>query len=106
MLRPALTNVATGGPSPRLGIIGPPSRPLGGIRLSHTPERSGVPPGSRGAGALRSGVPAGVFGTSGRRNAGHCAARDTEYARQKVNVVTSRMAKNCIARPKPYNHPP
>src|SRR6187455_1964078 len=94
MLRPALTNVATGGPSPTLGIIGPPSRPLGGMRLSHTPERSGTPPlASRGAAAFRSGAPAAVLGTSERRNGGHCAARDTESARQHAKVVTSRIGK-------------
>ncbi len=55
MLRPALTKVATGGPSPMFGIIGPPRRPLGGMRLSHTPETSGLPAGL-GAGALRLGA--------------------------------------------------
>src|SRR5688572_29249014 len=93
MLRPALTKVATGGPSPRLGIIGPPSRPLGGIRLSHTPERSGMPAARRGAGALRLGVPSALRGTSGRRNAGHCAASDTENAKQPARMMRRRIGR-------------
>src|SRR5436189_4055332 len=91
MLRPALTKVATGGPSPTLGIIGPPSRPLGGIRLSHTPEKSALPVACRGAGALRLGVPSALRGTSERTNAGHCAASDTESAQQPTKVITSRI---------------
>jgi len=50
------TNVATGGASAVSDCrTGPPSRPLGGTRLSQTPEKSGLPFGSSGAGALRFG---------------------------------------------------
>ena len=64
MLRPMSTNVATGGPSGvSEGRNGPPRRPLGGWRLSQTPEKSGLPFGSRGAGASRFGRPSAVRGT-------------------------------------------
>src|SRR5690349_16279554 len=87
MLRPALAKVATGGPSPMFGIIGPPSRPLGGMRLSHTPERSGFPVDWRGAGALRLGVPSALRGTSARTNDGHCADSDAASATQPARVT-------------------
>ncbi|PYV39180.1 MAG: hypothetical protein DMG09_09835 [Acidobacteria bacterium] len=55
----------------RFGTIGPPSRPLGGWRLSHVPEKSTFPLGRRGGGALRSGLPSDVRGVSWRTKEGH-----------------------------------
>src|SRR5215831_14304579 len=43
----------------------------------HTPDRSGLPSGSRGAGADRFGLPSGVRGTDDRGMLVHCAESDT-----------------------------
>jgi hypothetical protein len=92
MLRPALTKVATGGPSPMFGIIGPPSRPLGGMRLSHTPEKSGLPLACRGAGALRLGVPSALRGTSERTNAGRNMQGGLPYTPWAAELRRKRMS--------------
>jgi hypothetical protein len=51
----------------RFKTIGPPSRPLGGCRLSQVPEKSILPLERRGGGALRSGLPSAVRGVSFRK---------------------------------------
>ena len=71
MFWPMFTKAASGGASPMFGTIGPPSRPLGGMRLSQVPEKSILPFGSRGGGASRFGLPSAVFGTSERTNGAH-----------------------------------
>src|SRR5262245_57539445 len=48
--------------------------------LSHSPERSGLPSGARGAGAVRFGLPPGVRGMPGVGWFSHCAASGTPNA--------------------------
>src|SRR5579863_6006244 len=52
----------------------------------HIPERSGFPSAVRGAGAARSGVPSGFFGTFGVAYPSHCAASDGSNARASRSV--------------------
>jgi hypothetical protein len=89
MLAPTLRKVATGGDWPIDGSAGAPNRPVGGTRLSQTPEKSGLPLGSRGAGAFRSTCPSAVRGTSGRTNVGHWAvsATGTVHASTRANAI-------------------
>src|SRR5437763_10190100 len=71
---PMFANAASGGSvGARLGTMGPPRRPLGGIRLSHVPEKSIFPLLNRGGAALRSGLPSEVRGVCARTKEGHCA---------------------------------
>ncbi len=69
MFEPMLKKVAAGG---ALGSDdGAPPRPVG--PFCHSPDRSGLPSGIRGAGAARLGLPSAVFGTPAGRWFGHCA---------------------------------
>src|SRR3954452_6887642 len=60
-VEPISRKVAKGGAPAGLAGGGAPRCPTGAPR--HTPEKSGLPLGVRGAGAERSGSPLGVFGT-------------------------------------------
>src|SRR5215471_17517454 len=92
---PTLANVATGGPSPMFGSGGAPNRPLGGMRLSHRPEKSGLPFDSLGGGAFMSGLPSAARGTSGRTKFGHCADNAT------VSVsISPRVNESLIVHPR------
>src|SRR3954451_2501060 len=86
------TKAASGGASPMLGTIGPPSRPLGGIRLSQVPEKSILPFGSRGGGVSRFGLPSAAFGTSERTNGAHCAERVTDST--PTNTATAALIRS------------
>ena len=55
------------------GAGGDPGRASGLSTNFQIPERSGLPSGVRGAGAVRSGFPSAVFGTPAVARAGHCA---------------------------------
>jgi hypothetical protein len=70
---PMFAKAASGGSVAglRFRTIGPPSRPLGGWRLSHVPEKSILPLGRRGGGASRSSLPSLVRGVSCRTKEGH-----------------------------------
>ena len=81
----------------RFGTIGPPSRPLGGWRLSHVPEKSILPLGRRGGGASRSGLPCGVRGVSCRTKEGHCAFRLVEIAAAQAHTRAKRKRDSALA---------
>ena len=101
MFWPMFTKAASGGASPMVGTIGPPSRPLGGMRLSQVPEKSILPFGSRGGGASRFGLPSAVFGTSERTNGAHCAERVTEAANSVTTALISPSQRTPHGRPGP-----
>src|SRR5438105_5594690 len=85
---PMLAKAASGGSvGARFGTIGPPRRPLGGMRLSHVPEKSILPFANRGGGVLRSGLPSVVRGVSFRTKEGHCAKAPTDSAQTNAIVV-------------------
>src|SRR5215471_1353542 len=86
---PMFAKLASGGSvANRFATIGPPRRPLGGIRLSHVPEKSIFPLLNRGGGASRLGLPSEVHGTSLRTYEGHCANSVTEE-RTVIAIVTT-----------------
>src|SRR5258706_16060446 len=86
---PMFAKLASGGSvGAPFGTIGPPSRPLGGSRLSHVPEKSTLPFGNRGGGASRLGLPSEVRGVSWRTKEGHCAPSVAERA-SAIAVVTA-----------------
>src|SRR4029077_15024902 len=61
--------------------------------VSHTPERSGLPSASRGAGALRSTLPSAVFGMLGvLGNDGHCANM-VVVAAVKMRAIRARFTR-------------
>src|SRR5262249_21330973 len=61
------------GPGSFTPVAGSRMYPSGGF---HTPDRSGLPSGSLGAGADRFGLPSGVRGTDERGMLDHCAESD------------------------------
>src|SRR6185295_12721324 len=90
---PMLAKFASGGSvGAPFGTIGPPSRPLGGSRLSHVPEKSIFPLLNRGGGALRSGLPSEVRGTSLRTKDGHWADSGTDSTQASTTQNRCRAA--------------
>jgi len=53
------------------------------------PDKSGLPSGVRGVGALRFGLPSGPFGTYGFGYNGHCAESDDERAVTMTAEISS-----------------
>src|SRR5688500_37139 len=100
MLRPMSTKVPSGGASGVSDVTaGPPRRPLGGTRLSHVPEKSGLPFGMRGAGALRSGRPSAVRGMSGVRWIDHCADAETDRTTARADAKTTLIPETLTQAP-------
>src|SRR5215468_9803170 len=89
---PMFAKVASGGSvvGLRFRTIGPPSRPLGGWRLSHVPEKSILPLGRRGGGASRSSLPSAVRGAPCRTKEGHCAFRVVAIAAAQAQTRSKR----------------
>src|SRR5262245_31789947 len=81
----------------RFGTIGPPRRPLGGIRLSQVPEKSTLPLVNLGGGASMLGLPSVVRGASERTKEGHCADSVTERP-SAIAIVGNFIAAQVSAR--------
>src|SRR5688572_5213332 len=107
MLRPMSTKVASGGASAVSDVsAGPPRRPLGGTRLSHVPDKSGLPFGMRGAGASRFGRPSAVRGMSGVRWIGHCADAEADRTTARTDAKTTLIPETLTQAPCRQERPP